>query len=186
MTEMMTLVLPALDTPDHLVDTSAGAIRVPGQRVSEKRVQVELETVSNLIKAARDAAATAHAPHSDFKVGAAVIKADHPTGAVYPGANIETSSYGVTSCGERTALYAAVAKGFRRIKYLAVSTTGSLDGPLSDRSPCGICRQAIREFTDPDMSLDDALIFVDTGEDDVLCDVVDIARLLPHGFTFAG
>ncbi|MDG2285928.1 MAG: cytidine deaminase, partial [Alphaproteobacteria bacterium] len=100
--------------------------------------------------------------------------------------NVENSSYGVTVCGERNAVFAAVSKGFRRIKYLAVSTTDSLDAPLSERSPCGICRQAIREFTEHDVTLDEALILIDTGEDDVLCDVMDIARLLPHGFTFAG
>jgi len=90
----------------------------------------------------------------------------------------------VTVCRERNALFGAVAEGIRRIKYLAVSTVDSLGGPLSERSPCGGCRQAIREFTGTGVTLDDTLILIDSGEDAVLCDVVDIERLLPHDFTF--
>jgi cytidine deaminase len=62
----------------------------------------------------------------------------------------------------------------------------SLGSPLSERSPCGVCRQAIREFTDQDVSVDEALILIDTKDPDILCEVMDIPRLLPHGFTFAG
>ncbi|MDA1311214.1 MAG: cytidine deaminase [Proteobacteria bacterium] len=184
MGETITLVLPAIEVPDHITDTPAGAVRVPGTRIPEKHVAIDAELLSELLTKARNAAAKAHAPHSHFHVGAAVIMADDPSGAVHCGANVENSSYGVTVCGERNALFGAVAKGFRRIKYLAVSTTDSLGGPLSERSPCGVCRQAIREFTGADVTLDDALILIDSGEDGVLCDVVDIERLLPHGFTF--
>jgi cytidine deaminase len=186
MAETIELILPALAVPDNLINTSAGAIRVPGTQIPEKRVTLDAGFLMELLGAARAAAATAHAPHSHFHVGAAVVMADDPSGTIHRGANVENSSYGVTVCGERNAVFAAVSKGFRRIKYLAVSTVDSLDAPLCERSPCGVCRQAIREFTDQDVSLDEALILIDTGEDDVLCDVMDIARLLPHGFTFAG
>ena len=97
--------------------------------------------------------------------GAAVVIADNRSGTVLCGANVENSSYSVTVCGERNALFGAVAKGFRRIKYLAVSTAGSLGGPLCERSLCGVCRQAIRDFTGTDVTLDDVLILIDSGED---------------------
>ena len=186
MAETIELILPALDVPDRLTQTPGGALRVPGLRLPEKRVTIDADLLAGLIRAARAAAGTAHAPHSHFHVGAAVVMADDPSGAIHGGANVENSSYGVTVCGERNALFGAVSKGFRRIRYLAVSTVDSLDSPLSERSPCGVCRQAIREFTEQDVSLDEALILIDSGEPDVLCDVMDIARLLPHGFTFAG
>lgn len=186
MAESIELILPALDIPDRLTQTPSGALRVPGVRLAEKRVMIDADLLAALIGAAREAAGRAHAPHSHFHVGAAVVMADDPSAAIHGGANVENSSYGVTVCGERNALFGAVSKGFKRIKYLAVSTANSLDGPLSERSPCGICRQAIREFTEHDVSLDEALILIDTGEPGVLCDVVDIGRLLPHGFTFAG
>lgn len=185
MAETVTLVLPALDVPDHVTPTVAGAVRVPGQRLAEKRVEIDAALLTELLSAARSAAVRAHAPHSHFHVGAAVVMADDPSGTIHTGANVENSSYGATVCAERTALFTAVAKGFRRIRYLAVSTADSLDAPLAERSPCGICRQAMREFTDADVTLDEAIILIDTGEDGVLCDVLDMARLLPFGFTFA-
>jgi cytidine deaminase len=95
------------------------------------------------------------------------------------------SSYGVTVCGERNALFGAVAKGFRRIKYLVVSTADSLGGPFFEHSPCGVCRQVTREFTRIDATLDGAFTLVDPGEGGVLYDVVDIERLLSHGLTSA-
>jgi cytidine deaminase len=186
MAETIELILPALTIPASLTQTSVGALRVPGTQLSEKRVSIDAHMLAELIATARASARTAHAPHSHFHVGAAVVMADDPKSSVFSGANVENSSYGVTVCGERNALFGAVSKGFRRVRYLAVSTVSSLDGPLSERSPCGVCRQALREFTEQDVNLDEALILIDTGEPEVLCDVMDIARLLPHGFTFAG
>ena len=105
----------------------------------------------------------AYAPYSKFHVGAALIMADDPKQTIFTGANIENSSYGVSNCGERTALFTAAAQGFRRLKYLAVSTADSLDGPLRERSPCGICRQAFREFVPLASDAANALFFVDTA-----------------------
>jgi cytidine deaminase len=184
---MVTITLPARDLPDSVIDTAHGRIVVPGHRLPEKKVEVDPALVADLVKAARANAARAYAPFSHFHVGAALVMADDPEGRIHAGANIENSSYGVCSCGERTALNHAAGLGFRRIKYLAVSCASALDAPLADRSPCGICRQAIKEFTAKDFSADDALIFIDTGDDSgVLCEVMDIERLLPYGFNFGG
>jgi len=182
---MITLTLPAIDISDSLAATPQGTLRIPGQHIPERQVTVDPATLAALITAAREAAQHAHAPYSRFRVGAALIMADDPDATVFSGANIENSSFGGTCCGERSALVAAASRGFRRIKYLAISTVDSLGAPLAERSPCGICRQVIREFSGGEMDLDTALILIDSGADDTLCEIMDIERLLPHGFSFA-
>lgn len=176
------IVLPAIETEDRVLETGAGRFRIAGQRIPEKRVKADPALLRDLVKAARAAAAQAHAPYSHFHVGAAVIMADDPAGEVITGANVENASYGAAVCGERNALHAAAAKGFRKIRFLALSTADSLDGPLQERSPCGICRQVMREFIDRDEAGGAALILVDTGDADFTADILDIDRLLPFGF----
>ena len=93
---------------------------------------------ATLLAAAREASARAYAPYSRFHVGAAVLADD---GRVFTGANVENASYGLTSCAERNAIFAAVFAGVRHIVAVAIHTpTGS---PVS---PCGACRQVINEF----------------------------------------
>lgn len=176
------IVLPAVDQEELVLETGAGRFRIAGHRIPEKRATVDPALLRDLVKAAREAAAGAHAPYSNFHVGAAVVMADDPEGRIITGANVENASYGAAVCGERNALHAAAAQGFRKIRFLALSTADSLDGPLHDRSPCGICRQVMREFIDRDESGGAALILVDTGDPDFTADILDIDRLLPHGF----
>jgi cytidine deaminase len=91
-----------------------------------------------LFKAARRARRRAVAPHSEFKVGAALETA---RGKVYLGCNIENASYGLTLCAERVAIFKAVSEGERRFKRIAVvADTARLT------APCGACRQIIWEF----------------------------------------
>ena len=73
----------------------------------------------------------------------------------------------------------AVVCPFSMSTGLAVSTPETLNMPLEERSPCGLCRQVIREFAD-----EDTLVICDSGEDDILGDILDIERLLPFGFQF--
>lgn len=183
--DLVTLTLPEVCLPDSVTATAAGRIIVPGQNLPERKIPVNVSLVSKLIASARAAADHAHAPYSNFHVGAALIMADDPQQRVIVGSNCENSSYGATICGERSALTAASSLGFRQLHYLALSTADSLNSPLCDRSPCGICRQSIREFVSRSKGAVDALIFVDTGEDGVLCEAFDIERLLPYGFNFA-
>ncbi len=102
---------------------------------------------STLAIAARDAAARAYCPYSNFHVGAAVL-AD---GRVFSGCNVENASYGLTICAERNAIFAAIAAGARRIQAIAlVCVDAADDAPAASRMPCGACRQVIAEFAPPD------------------------------------
>ncbi len=94
-----------------------------------------------LVEVAKKFRENAYVPYSKFKVGAAVLT---KSGKVYGGCNIENSSYPVTNCAERTAIFKAVSEGEKDLVALAV--IADTDGPCS---PCGACRQVIAEFRIP-------------------------------------
>jgi len=99
-----------------------------------------VELITKLTEAAAETREKAHAPYSGYRVGAAVVDEQ---GRIFAGCNVENASYGLSVCAERHALAAAVAAGAREIRALLV-LTGS-DPPAS---PCGACRQVMREFGD--------------------------------------
>ncbi|HUN62737.1 MAG TPA: cytidine deaminase [Candidatus Sulfotelmatobacter sp.] len=91
-----------------------------------------------LATAAQQARQNAHAPFSNFKVGAALRTA---SGKIYGGCNVENATYGLTVCAERVAIFKAISEGERQFDAIAVATdTDSLT------PPCGACRQLIWEF----------------------------------------
>ncbi|KAJ7758505.1 cytidine deaminase-like protein [Mycena maculata] len=106
---------------------------------------MSMEQRESLIKAAFEAKQMTYSPYSKFPVGAALLAAD---GTIFKGANIENASYGGTICAERTAIVKAVSEGHKSFIALAVVT----DVP-SALSPCGMCRQVIREFCAQDMPI---------------------------------
>ena len=91
-----------------------------------------------LIAKAWEARERSYSPYSHFKVGAAVLGAD---GNIYLGANIENCSYGMTVCGERSAIFGMVNAGC--LKFDAIAVVGGLSG---DSAPCCACRQVLTEF----------------------------------------
>lgn len=102
-----------------------------------------------LLAAARAAGANAHSPYSGWKVGSAALFAE--TGdTVHRGANVENGSYGLTICGERSAIFAGVVAGGRRLVRIALTCTDSAGTLVAKIAPCGACLQVIAEFGTPD------------------------------------
>lgn len=99
---------------------------------------LEIEVQRELLAVAHAAAANAHAPYSNFQVGAAVLDFRN---RVFGGCNVENASYGLTLCAERNAVGAAVGAGAQRLHAVGIYTpTGALT------MPCGACRQVLAEF----------------------------------------
>ena len=95
-------------------------------------------TEQELIDAAREVRERAHAPYSNFQVGAAVETED---GTIYTGCNVESASYGLTVCAERVAIWKGVSEGAKKFGRIAVVVDTEELTP-----PCGACRQVIWEF----------------------------------------
>lgn len=93
-----------------------------------------------LIDAAMKVRDNAHAPYSNFKVGAAILAGG---GNIYSACNVENASYGGSVCAERNAMASAVAAGEKTFTQLAIVTQS--DPPAA---PCGLCRQVLVEFCD--------------------------------------
>lgn len=89
----------------------------------------------DLLAAAAEARKNASAPYSGFQVGAALLAED---GRVFGGCNVESASYGLTVCGERTAVFKAISEGVRRFRAVSVFT-----GAETPTAPCGACRQVL-------------------------------------------
>lgn len=98
-----------------------------------------------LCSAAIKARENSYSPYSSFKVGAALLCEN---GEIVTGCNVENAAYTPTNCAERTAVFTAVSKGHRRFKAIAVCG-GKTELTLA--TPCGVCRQVLREFCQDDM-----------------------------------
>jgi cytidine deaminase len=124
-------------------------------------------TDEELIERARQAREGAHAPYSNFQVGAAVLTAD---GRVYTGSNIENSTYSLTMCAERVAIFKAVSEGAREFSKIAIVADHEKLTP-----PCGCCRQMIWEFATDDTRVILANLLGDAES-------FEIKELFPHAF----
>lgn len=100
-----------------------------------------------LMAEAFDARKRAYAPYSHFMVGAALLCGD---GSIYKGCNIENASYGACNCAERTALFQAVYEGKREFRAIAIAGGPEGTEVFDYCAPCGICRQVMAEFCDPE------------------------------------
>lgn len=123
---------------------------------------------TDLIELAVEVSKQAYVPYSHFPVGAVLLTKN---GDIYTGVNIENASFGLTNCGERTAIFKAVSEGAREFQELIVY--GQTEKPIS---PCGACRQVMAEFFEPDLPV----TLVSQNKSTVVMTVKD---LLPYSFT---
>jgi cytidine deaminase len=122
---------------------------------------------ADLFAAAEAVRARAYAPYSKFSVGAAILADD---GKIYAGCNIENAAYPIGNCAEASAIAAMIAGGGRRITRVYV--TGPGRAPVT---PCGGCRQRLREFADLDVTV------ISHGVEGAPLRQT-VAELLPHSF----
>ncbi len=106
------------------------------------------DQIKELIKIAVAARKNSYSPYSHYQVGAALLATD---GQVFPGCNIENAAYTPTNCAERTAFFKAVSVGVR--DFTAIAIVGSPEGDeITQRAyPCGVCRQVMMEFCNPEV-----------------------------------
>ncbi len=129
--------------------------------------------VTELIRSAMRARNKAYAPYSNYMVGAAVLTNEL---RIYTGCNIENASYTPTICAERTAISKAVSEGWKRFKAIAVVGAPRGETITQYAFPCGVCRQVIREFADPESFF----VIVAKSENDY--EVFSLEELLPESF----
>ncbi len=127
-----------------------------------------------LLTQALEAREMSYSPYSNFAVGAALLG---KSGRIYKGCNIENAAYSPTNCGERTAFFKAVSEGEK--EFLAIAIAGGSSGiiPEGFAWPCGVCRQVMMEFCDPE----DFLVIVGKTPDEY--EAYPLKDLLPKGFS---
>ncbi|HHY10282.1 MAG TPA: cytidine deaminase [Firmicutes bacterium] len=123
---------------------------------------------SELMELAVQARRRAYTPYSNFKVGAALLARD---GRVFLGCNIENAAYSPTNCAERTAIFKAVSEGV--LEFAALAVVADSARPVT---PCGVCRQVMVEFCQPEMP-------VYLGNLQGAVKKTTVAELLPGAFT---
>ena len=126
-----------------------------------------------LIKSAMEARKKAYAPYSGYRVGSAVLTNEL---RIYTGCNVENAAYSPGICAERTALYKAVSEGWRKFRAIAVVGGSEEDTLETFAFPCGVCRQVMREFANPE----DFLVIVAKNTADYK--VYLLSQLLPESF----
>lgn len=135
--------------------------------ISMSRKKLSPALRKKLESAAAKVMNNAHAPYSNFHVGAAILLT---SGRIFSGCNVENASYGMTNCAERTAIFTAVAELGPKIEIQAVAVTNDHGVACS---PCGACRQVIYEFGP------DAMIYFQGAAGPKQA---HITELLPEGF----
>ncbi len=96
--------------------------------------------INEIIEKAKEARNASYSPYSNFKVGCAILMKN---GDYVLGCNVENSSYGLSICAERNAMFQMVSKGYKKEDAVAICIIGATDTPIS---PCGACRQVMEEL----------------------------------------
>jgi len=123
---------------------------------------------TELIDLAIETSKKAYVPYSHFPIGAVLVAKN---GQIFTGVNIENASFGLTNCGERTAIFKAISEGVTEFEELIVY--GETQKPVS---PCGACRQVMAEFFSQDLKV--TLVAKDKSTV-----VMTVKELLPYSFT---
>ena len=132
------------------------------------------KVIRNLIETAAAQRARSYAPYSHYRVGAALLAGD---GTVFTGCNIENAAYAPSLCAERTAFAKAVSEGIRDFDAICIVGGKEEEAVHSGYSvPCGVCRQVMMEFCDPETFR----IIVATDPDHY--EIFFLKDLLPRGF----
>lgn len=126
-----------------------------------------------LAEAASEARKHAYAPYSGFSVGAALLTEQ---GTIYTGCNVENAAFTPGCCAERTAFFKAVSEGEQSFAGIAIVGGKNGEDPSALCPPCGVCRQVMQEFCDPQTF---RIILPGSGEKWKVC---TLAELLPLGF----
>lgn len=129
----------------------------------EKRMEYQ-ELIAQAVKAKE----FAYVPYSNFRVGAALLAT---SGRIYTGCNIENAGFSATNCAERTAVFKAVSEGEREFEAIVINGDNHDYLP-----PCGVCRQVLAEFCDPDTF---QVIFAKNQQD---YRIMTLGELLPEAF----
>lgn len=133
---------------------------------------MQKEQIVTLIEQAKAAREFSYSPYSGYMVGAALLTAE---GEIYTGCNIENAAYGPSNCAERTAIFKAVSEGKK--EFSAIAIVGGKKGSAGDyAAPCGVCRQVMMEFCDPERM---QIIVAKSAEEYKL---FTLAQLMPEGF----
>ena len=128
--------------------------------------------IISLIENAIEARKNAYTPYSHFAVGAALLG---KSGRIYTGCNIENAAYTPTNCAERTAFFKAVSEGVK--EFDAICIVGGKGGVVTEYAPpCGVCRQVMMEFCDPETF--QIILAVDAKQ----YDIYTLKEMLPKGF----
>lgn len=150
---------------DHILEEDKQKMR----KQEEKALQGIVESPASdeaLLAKARAAMEQAYVPYSHFRVGACVLD---KSGRMFTGCNIENASYGLTNCGERTAIFKAVSEGAREPVAIAIASDHDIPWP------CGACRQVLSEFAA------DLRVLLTWGEGHIK--ETTLKELLPHSFS---
>ena len=133
---------------------------------------MDRELTEKMIDLAIEQLKYSYSPYSNFKVGAALLTKD---GKFYTGCNIENAAYTPTNCAERTAFFKAVSEGER--EFQAICIVGGKDGVLTEyAAPCGVCRQVMMEFCNPETFQ----IVLATSKEQY--EIFTLKEMLPLGF----
>ena len=126
-----------------------------------------------LVEKALAARKFAYVPYSKFRVGAALLAKN---GTIYTGCNIENAAYTPSNCAERTAFFKAVSDGERNFRAIAIVGGKEGEKDYDFCSPCGVCRQVMMEFCDPE----EFEIVLGNSAGDIK--VIKLKDILPEGF----